>query len=490
MDARATNLVIVSNRLPVRIHKTADGWKVDPGDGGLVTAMAPVLRNRGGTWIGWAGTEWHEEIRTILRESTLQVGYQLRPVPLTAEEVQKYYLGFSNEAIWPLFHDLLDRCDFNPDNRRLYAQVNRKFAQEIAETCRAEDFLWVHDYHLMEVASELASLGAACRKGFFLHTPFPPLDLFIRLPWKFEFLQHLLQYDVLGFQTIRDKRNFLWCVRSLIREKKIQGKGNVSRIQAGSREVTVGSFPISIDFNEFSRMAGTSEVAEKAWFLHEDLPNRKIILGVDRLDYSKGIPHRLKAFRNALARHPDLRGNVTLVQVVVPSRAEIQEYKDLKEEIELLVSEVNGEFTQPGWVPVHYLYRSLPRTELLAWYRMAEIALVTPLKDGMNLVAKEYCASSIENDGVLILSEFAGAAAQLYRHALVVNPFDEEGVADAIWQAFTMAPEERSERMKKMRRSVRENDIFRWVDTFLKTAISKELQDFPAEDYRPQVKIE
>ena len=251
------------------------------------------------------------------------------------------------------------------------------------------------------------------------------------------------------------------------------------------REVRIGAFPISIDYNAFLRQAARPEVKELAAQLHKQLPNRKLVLGVDRLDYTKGIPHRLKAFHSALTHYPELRERISLIQVVVPSRVDIADYQDLKVEIEQLVGQINGEFVRPGgWVPVWYVYGSLSRNDLLAYYRAADMALITPLKDGMNLVAKEYCACSIEEDCVLILSEFAGAAAQLNRGAILVNPYDIDGVAAAIWRAYGMSSEEREGRMRRLRRSVRSHDVFWWVDSFLSAAIARDLSAFPLPEGR------
>ncbi len=483
-----SRLVVVSNRLPFVLNVEADGrWTLKPGSGGLVSAIAPVLRNRGGMWIGWPGSAENEieDLENILARATKNSGYTLKPVFLTPEERDKFYYGFSNEVIWPLFHDLHSNCNFNPSYWQAYQQVNRKFARVITRNSKEDDFIWVHDYHLMNVAMDLRQMGVESKLGFFLHIPFPPLDIFVKLPWRFQLLHALLEYDLIGFQTPRDRRNFIKCI--LIPDIAIVGKGQVVTARLTDREVRIGAFPIGIDFNEFAKKAATEEVAEKARRLHQDLPNREIILGVDRLDYTKGICHRFEAFRYALLHFPDLHHKVTLIQVVVPSREDIPMYHDLKMEMERLVGEINGQFTQSGWVPIHYIFRSLERTELLAYYRTSEIALITPLKDGMNLVAKEFCAASIEEDCVLILSEFAGAAAQLQRGALLVNPYNVEGVAEAIHYAVNMNKEERRSRMRKLRRSIREYDIFWWVDSFLRAVIAKDLSDFPApEEYIPQ----
>ncbi len=490
-----SRLVVVSNRLPfVLSRKRAGAWNVQAGSGGLVSALLPVLRNRGGLWVGWTGAidgEVHE-LELALAGLTKDAGYRLKPIELTAEERDKFYYGFSNEVIWPLFHDLQTNCNFDPEFWRVYQHVNRKFADALRDSVEPGDFVWVHDYHLMEVARELRRGGVRCRLGFFLHIPFPSLDIFLKLPWRRAILEGLLEFDLIGFQTLRDRRNFLQCARALVKGASVRGKGQVLELQllalesdaAGSatevsRELRIGAFPISIDYNSYAELAASESVAERARHFRESLRNRHIILGVDRLDYTKGIPNRLMAFRNALQRFPELRQKVTLVQQVVPSREDIPQYHNLRLDIEHLVSQINGEFTEPGWVPVHYIFRSLKQTELLAYYRAAHIALITPLKDGMNLVAKEYCAANVDEDGVLILSEFAGAAAQLQKGALLVNPHDVEAVADSIYQAVTMAPEERRARMRRLRRAIRDTDIFWWVDSFLRAAIEKDLSHFP-----------
>jgi trehalose 6-phosphate synthase len=482
MIKRRGRLIVVSNRLPF-VFKRADtgDWRAEPGRGGLVTALLPVLRHRGGMWIGWTGAvDDSPDLSGPLAALGEDTGYTLKGVPLTTEEVRNFYEGFSNEIIWPLFHDMQLLCNFDPAYWRTYCDVNRKFARTVHETSAPGDFVWVHDYHLMNVAAELRRLGSASRTGFFLHIPFPPPDIYLNLPWRMTLIEALLQFDLVGFQTLRDRGNFLQCVRTLVKGVDVEGRGQVVQVATGGRKVRVGNFPISIDFSAFMRQAAAPEVAARAKELHTLLPNRKLILGIDRLDYTKGIPLRLQAFHDVLKRYPGLRERVSLIQVVVPSREDIPEYRDLKTKIEQLVGKINGSFVDPGgWVPVWYVYRSLTRLDLLAYYRAADIALVTPLKDGMNLVAKEYCACSIEDDCVLILSEFAGAAEQLAKGALLVNPNDIEGVADAIDRGFHMNKIERQTRMRRMRRSIRDQDVFWWVDSFLRAAITKDLRAFP-----------
>ncbi|HEX7053625.1 MAG TPA: trehalose-6-phosphate synthase [Burkholderiales bacterium] len=480
MKTRRSRLIVVSNRLPYVFRRSSRGWRAEAGSGGLVTALMPVLRDRGGTWIGWPGASGEaSEFRPALAAAGAKAGYDLVPVPLTEEELANFYHGFSNEVIWPLFHDLASFANFDPQYWRSYRAVNAKYAKAVQARAAAGDFVWVHDYHLMTVAAELRRLGTRARLAFFLHIPFPAPDIFLKLPWREALLHALMEFDLLGFQTARDRRNFLACLQTLEPGVKLEGRGGVPLARLGGRAVRVGAFPISIDYNAFLRRAAAPDVAAKARELHTLLPRRKLMLGVDRLDYTKGITLRLKAFETLLERYPDMRGRVSLIQVVVPSREDIAQYGRMKTEIEQLAGRINGTFARPGgWVPVWYEYRSLSRLELLAYYRAADIALITPLKDGMNLVAKEYCACSIEEDCVLILSEFAGAAAQLASGALLVNPFDIEAVAEAIRDAVLMPEAERVARMRRLRRAVRRQDVFWWVDGFLRAAVARDLRSF------------
>ncbi len=479
-----SKLAIVSNRLPVVAYKDEEGkWQFKPGSGGLVRSLSPVLRDRGGIWIGWLGSEGATERRKSIRKGEEESGYSLCPVNLTHEEIEKYYYGFSNEILWPLFHDLVSRCNFNPTYWYIYRQVNRKFAKQIAANTDAGDYVWVQDYHLVLVAEELKRLSVERKTGFFLHVPFPPLDIFLKLPWRSEVLHGLLEYDLIGFQTMRDRRNFIQCLRTLYPAVRMSGKGHVSEAIIGDRTIRIGAFPISIDYNDFETQAKSEEVAKQAWIVHANLPERNLIIGIDRLDYTKGIPNRLYALDRALQTYPALKRKITLVQIVVPSRTEVPEYQELRREIEELVGRINGRYTEVGWAPINYQFRSLTRTQLLAYYRTCEMALVTPLKDGMNLVSKEYCTCNIEENGVLILSEFAGAAAQFQKYALMVNPYDIDGMADAIFRAYNMGYEERKERMSRLRRLVQRHNIVRWVNSFLKAGISRDLSDFPPIDY-------
>src|SRR5438132_10431009 len=462
-------LILVSNRLPFALERAGtDEWIVTLSAGGLVSALAPVLRGRGGTWIGWPGVAG-DIPNAPFAEATRDAGYEVVPVALSEAERDEFYYGYSNEVIWPLFHDLQNFCHFEPTFWETYKAVNERYAEAIARHCQPGDFIWAHDYHLMYVAQALRERGVHAALTFFLHIPFPPFDIFAKLPQQQRLLRALLQFDLLGFQTRRDLRNFLQCVRHVMSEAKVLPGTGLQFIHLNGRKIRVGSFPIGIDFESFGKRAASEEVGQRVSELRAAFPGTQLILGVDLLDYSKGIPERLRAFRIALERYEELRGRVVLIQNVVPSRVEIPRYHEFKDRIDRLVGDINGRFSTDTWLPVHYRFRSLNRDDLLAHYRACEIALVTPLKDGMNLVAKEYCACCVdENDGVLILSQFAGSAEQLKPGAVLVNPYDVEQVADTILKVFRMSDAERSARMKRMRRVVRDENVFWWVDSFLK----------------------
>ncbi|TMP96679.1 MAG: trehalose-6-phosphate synthase [Verrucomicrobia bacterium] len=462
-----SRLILVSNRLPFALEPAGEGqWSVKPSPGGLVSALGPVLRGRGGTWIGWPGVAG-EIPDAPFAEATRDAGYEVVSVALSEAERDEFYYGYSNEVIWPLFHDLQSFCHFEPAFWETYKAVNERYAEAIARHCEPGDFIWVHDYHLMYVAQALRERGVHAALTFFLHIPFPPYDIFAKLPQQQRLLRALLQFDLLGFQTRRDLRNFLQCVRRVMPEGNLLPSRKLQVIRFDKRKIRAGRFPIGIDFESFEKCAVSEEVARRARELRAAFPGCQLMLGVDRLDYSKGIPERLRAFRDALDRYEELRGRVVLIQNVVPSRVEIPRYHEFKDRIDRLVGDINGRFSTDTWLPVHYRFRSLDRDDLLAHYRACEIALVTPLKDGMNLVAKEYCACCVDKNGVLILSQFAGAAEQLKRGALLVNPYDVEQVADTILKAFRMSRAERSARMKRMRRAVSNENVFRWVDSFL-----------------------
>ena len=463
-------LVIVSNRLPISAVRDVDGsLSLQPSSGGLVTALSPALETRGGTWVGWPGLVGPQasEVEPLLAEFSRRQGYGLAPVPLSAAEHELFYLGFANEVLWPLFHDLQTRCTFVPEYWEAFLDVNRKFAAAAQAAARPGDMIWVHDYLLLAVGRFARERMPAARLGFFLHIPFPPPDIFAKLPWRTEVLRALLAYDLVGFQTVRDRRNFVACLRALLPEALVRGRGNARRVLVEGRQTRVAALPIGIDGEGFAALARQPEIAARAQRLQAQFGVEHLLLGVDRLDYTKGISFKLEAVRRLLRARPDLRRRLALVQILSPSRSEIPEYLRLKAEVERLVGEINGELGRPGWAPVHYFYRTHDRDELVAYYRAASACLATPLKDGMNLVAKEYCACQVERRGVLVLSEFAGAAAQLGDGALLVNPYDILGVAHAIARACEMPAQERKLRMARLQRSVLGEDVHGWVDEFL-----------------------
>ncbi len=467
VDLRGKKLVVVSNRLPVAIDLEGENWVVKPSSGGLVTALAPLVKQAEGMWIGWPGCSDDAPAKKLLAGAREMHGFNLVPVMISEEEVARYYRGFSNRTIWPLFHDLLGQFSFDTTDWQTYLEVNERFARTIAEQIDENSLLWINDYQLLFVGHFLRELGVKHYTHFFLHIPFPAIDLLRRFPRKHDLVRAMLTYDHVGFQTPGDHRNFVSSVKWLIPEAKRHRRRRRSVIRLGDHEVLTGFYPISIDFTEFNNLAHTKDVADAAWFLRENLHTPVLALGLDRLDYTKGIPERFLAFERMLEKYPDIRGKISLLQIVVPSRLNVPDYRDLKVRLDTLAGRINSEFSQGGWVPIHYEFRELDRIQLLGHYRACEIALITPLRDGMNLVAKEFCASSIDKNGVLILSEFAGAATQLAMGAIVVNPYDTDSTADAIYAAYLMPHEEREHRMKLMRREVERYDVNRWVEWIL-----------------------
>lgn len=473
-------VAIVSNRLPTVLEFEASQkqWSGKPGCGGLVSAMNPILEKRGGTWVGWPGMiredahGYESRLEELLDALGSQAGYTLESVMLNAEQVRDYYEGFANSVLWPLFHGFPNRCDFNPRYWKSYLKVNRRFAATLIDTLDAAQPVWVHDYHLLVVAEMLRSMGFEGRIGFFLHIPFPALENFIKLPWRAELMRALLAFDLVGFQSARDKRNFLECVERLVPQasiSKIDSTATVSLSGHDANRVTVGVFPISIDFEDFEERARSGVVGRYIEVLRRDFGPNKMFLGIDRLDYTKGLVERFHAFEVFLREHPELCETVVLFQLVVPSRENVAEYQALKREIDRIVGRINGEFGTPSWQPIHYLYNTVSTEELTALYRFAAVAVVTPLCDGMNLVAKEFCASQIDGNGVLVLSEFAGAADEFHRDALLVNPYDTVGCARVMYKAVTMTRPERQERMRRLRHRVKTHHVFGWANQFVES---------------------
>ncbi len=450
--------VVVANTLPVRRRRARSGkplgWETSPG--GLVSALAPVVREAAGAWVGWIGGSsrppkpfQHEGIRQI-------------PVPVNAAEVDGYYEGVCNRTLWPLYHDAVRQPEYHRHWWREYLAVNQRFAEYAGRAARRGATVWVQDYHLQLVPRMLRSRRPDLRIGFFLHIPFPPEELFLRLPWRRQILDGVLGADVVGFQSKRDAANFLNLGQD---HAGLQRSG--ATLDDEGRQVQVGAFPISIDFERFDRQARKPETLERAQELRERLgQGRRVLLGVDRLDYTKGIDLRMKSFAEWLASSSGGIREAVLVQVAVPSRERIQEYQQTREQVESLVGQINGEYGEVGIAAVHYLRRNLPFEELVALYRAADVMLVTPLADGMNLVAKEYVATRFDDSGTLVLSEFTGSATEL-KAAVTVNPHDVDGMTEAIDRSLAMAEDERTRRMRRLRRIVSRNTVHHWAQSFL-----------------------
>jgi trehalose 6-phosphate synthase len=443
-------LVVAAHRLPVAWDEESEAWSASPG--GLVSALAPVLRERGGVWVGWNGGPGGRS------RAFRAAGIQNRPVVLSEEEIEDHYDGFCNGTIWPLYHDAIRPLEFHRHWWRPHIEVNDRFAKVVARAAGPHDTIWIHDYQLQLVPAMVRRRVPEASIGFFLHIPFPPLDIFERLPWRAQVLEGLLGADYLGFQTRRATLNFAAAAREIA-----GATGPASSLEYQGRRIRAEAVPISVDVAENRAVANSPEALAMSSRLRHDLGDPEhVILGVDRLDYTKGIDLRLKAFEVMLQRHPELIGKVSLVQIAVPSREDVGEYQVIRRLVEELVGRINGRFARAAWTPIHYLYRTFPFTDLVGAYLTADVMLVTPLRDGMNLVALEYVATRRDNTGALILSEFAGAAERL-GDALIVNPYDIDGLARALHAAVMMEPEEQNRRMARLRRAVRRWDVHSWA---------------------------
>ena len=455
-------LVVVANRLPV--DHVADGsgeqsWRRSPG--GLVTALEPVMRRADGAWVGWPGKPG------IRLEPFEFEGTHLVPVTLSAEEIELYYEGMSNDTFWPLYHDVIAE----PRYRRVwwdaYVKVNRRFAEAAAEAAAPGATVWVQDYQLQLVPRMLRESRPDLIIGYFHHIPFPAYGLYSQLPWRRQVLEGLLGADVVGFQRVADAGNFARAVRRVLRYPTKASGIAVPDSDGTTRNVLAKAFPISIDASSYVELSRRPEIRARAAEIREELGNpKKILLGVDRLDYTKGIRHRLKAFGELLEDGKISVEDVTLVQVASPSRERVQAYVQLRDEIELKVGRINGDFDTMGHTAIRYLHQAYPREEMVALFLAADVMLVTALRDGMNLVAKEYVATRTDNRGVLLLSEFAGAADEL-SSAVRINPHDIDGLKEAIMRSIEMPAAEQGRRMRALRRKVLENDVARWSESFL-----------------------
>lgn len=487
---------IVSNRLPLSIKKEDDSFNLSPSVGGLATGMRSIYKEYGGKWIGWPGLSkddlTDDELLTIDEKL---VGEDCLAVHLTSEEINLYYEGFSNNVIWPLFHYFAQFIDYNPEYWEAYQKVNHKFAQKALEIVEDGDIVWIHDYQLLLVPEMIKSVKPNVTIGFFLHIPFPSFEVFRILPWRNELIKGMLGADLIGFHTYDYERHFFSSVRRLLGHEI-----SFNEIHLEDRIILADAFPMGIDYDKFETKA--KAIAHKSLQerseLHRELekyflvsPDRKLILSIDRLDYTKGIPNRLNAFEKFLNKYPEFRNKVSLIMLVVPSRDEVEQYKLLKSEVDELVGRINGQYGGVNYTPVWYFYRSLPFDNLIELYSTSDVALITPVRDGMNLVAKEYIASRINQSGVLIISEMAGAVKEM-GEAIIINPNNEEEIADAIHQALTMEMEEQRRRMRYLQDRIRRYDVFKWSGEFIKSLKKVEdiQQNFLAKKITPALSKE
>ncbi|WP_029211016.1 alpha,alpha-trehalose-phosphate synthase (UDP-forming) [Arsenicicoccus bolidensis] len=455
------DFVIAANRLPVDRVVGEDGqveWHRSPG--GLVTAMESVMSGRDGVWVGWAGEPGEAP------EPFDEAGMRLHPVPLSEDEIQGYYEGFSNDTLWPIYHDVIVPAQFHRKWWHQYREVNERFAKTLAEVAEEGATVWVHDYQLQLVPAFLRQLRPDLRIGWFDHIPFPPVELFGQLPWRQGILEGLLGADFLGFQRPGDAENFL---RACRRYLGMTVKGDVIHVgkATGGHDVRAAAVPISVDFSSMDELSRRPEIKKRAKEIRESLGNPSaLLLGIDRLDYTKGIRHRLKAYEELLKDGSLDGADTTFIQIATPSRERIDAYIDLREHVEGAVGRINGNYSAIGSPAMEYLHQGYGREELAALFLAADVMVVTPLRDGMNLVAKEYISCRHDNGGALLLSEFTGAAEEL-REAFMVNPHDVIGLKRTIMDAINSSPQERSRRMKALRRRVRRNDVQHWASAFL-----------------------
>jgi trehalose 6-phosphate synthase len=452
-----SRLVVVSNRL-ADPRKTAAG--------GLAVALGEVLNNTGGLWFGWSGKIVEDGAPADAEPHSQQAGpVKLVTIDLDRADHDAYYLGYSNGVLWPVFHYRLDLADFDAGDIAGYRRVNQLFARKLAPLLKPDDIIWVHDYHLIPLAAELRALGCQQRIGFFLHIPLPPPLILAAIPGHDWLVRALFAYDLVGFQSQADQHHFRRYVESEAHAQEV----DPGRWRAFGRTVQAGAFPIGIDVEEFTALAQAPEALEMYRSMKEEYSRRKLLIGVDRLDYSKGLPQRMRAFRELLQKYPETHNSATLIQIASPSREDVGAYTDILHELESICGSINGNFGELDWMPVRYIHRTVARARLPGLYRASRVALVTPLRDGMNLVAKEFVAAQDPADpGVLVLSRFAGAAEQM-KEALLVNPYDTEGTAAAIHLALQMPLEERRIRHQALMQTIRRHDVHWWCDGFLST---------------------
>jgi trehalose 6-phosphate synthase len=437
-----------------------------PAAGGLVSALLGVFKATGaGLWVAWAGSGAPERDPASARADLPPAApfFTQRWVNLSERDVSQSYYGFSNRGLWPLSHYFVGRCQFNADQWQSYRRVNDTFAGVVVEELRDDDVVWVQDFQIALVPALIRRARPQVTLGYFWHVPFPEPSVFGILPWRAQVLEGMLGSDVIGFHLESYAHNFLACVERFLGFSIDWVRKTIA---VGAREVRVVAWPIGIDTAHFEALARDPEVVQRSARIRRQLNSDRIVLGVDRLDYTKGILERLRGFERFLEESPTFRRRITFVQIAVPSRERVDEYRRMRADIDETVGRITGRFTTEGWVPIRYLYRSIPPAELAAYYTAADVALITPLRDGMNLVAKEYVATRLADDGILILSEFAGAAEDM-PEAVRVNPYNIDDVAEQLHRAITMSPADTRARMAKLRERVREHDVRWWLRGFL-----------------------
>lgn len=451
--------IIVSNRLPVRMISGPEGNAFKPSEGGLATALGSIYKEGNNIWLGWPGLAVADEEERAQISRELKSSH-MQPVFLSEEEVEQYYLGFSNQTLWPAFHYFVQYIRYDVELWDSYRRVNEKFAAAILEWAEEDDIIWVHDYQLLLVPGLIREKLPQASIGFFQHIPFPSYEVFRTIPWRDELLRGILGSDFVGFHTYDDMRHFLSSVHRLT-----DYNYRANSVELRDRNVKVDALPMGIDYEKYSQTAQSEDVQKRTKEFRSALGKQRYILSVDRLDYSKGIPGRLAAFRTFMEEHPQYQGQVSLILVVVPSRDVVPSYQQLKDEVDELVGKINGGLATPAWQPLHYFYRSFELISLSAFYRLSDVAMITPLRDGMNLVCKEYVASRYEGKGVLILSEMAGSAKEL-SEAILVNPNDQAALVRSISEALEMSQQEQERRLRVMQKSLSRYTIFQWVKLY------------------------
>ncbi|WP_118976339.1 bifunctional alpha,alpha-trehalose-phosphate synthase (UDP-forming)/trehalose-phosphatase [Taibaiella koreensis] len=461
---KESRTIIVSNRLPVKITLQEGEILSQGSEGGLATGLSSIYGKDNTIWIGWPGVSTGaEEFRRIEAHLEKQ---RLAPVPLSTKEVRDFYEGFSNETLWPLFHYFPDYACFKADQWEVYKMVNLRFAEKIVSLAAPGDKIWIHDYHLLLVPDMVRERLPGASIGFFQHIPFPNFEMFRFLPWRNELMKGLLGADIIGFHTQMDVDHFIEVTQQLTDTGFLDASVLSNEILVEDRTITVEAFPMGIDYEKYRSLSCMPIVKKVRDRILDFCGSRKLMVSVDRLDYSKGILHRLKAYDRFLEQHPEFHEKVIFIQLIVPSRDQVSQYHKLKEEVNQLVSDINTRYGGFDWEPIRYWYRSLDPEMLSGLYAAADVALVTPLRDGMNLVSKEYIASKTESPGVLVLSELAGAAQELTQ-ALIINPHNEQELADAIFEGLIMPVREQLRRLGAMQRSLSRHTVQRWAAGFL-----------------------